>query len=409
MDTDISRITRRQFVIGAGATVAALAACGPQPVGIPPATTTRLPTPPKQPITLAILDVAGQKQLTGAAIDEYVRNHGQYVSSYTIDPATAPELPAKLLAQENAGQIVYSMILTGADGLSAGIGQNLLQRILPDFEVKFPDLASNYIEPQAQNLAQGRGILVVYGNYGPTFTYNPTRLAAPPRNTDDLLAWAKANPKQLVYARPANSGPGRSLLQGLPYVLGESSPKDPSSWTKVYDYLAQLGQYIASYPSATGGTFKDLGAGNVTVAASTMGWDMNVRTAAIASVPPGFKTFWFDNETLIADSQYVVLPKGLDNDHLYVALDLMAWLLRPIEQAQTYDNAYFYPGPAVKNVPISMAPQASRAAIESVARPEFEAAIQTLPHQTQLPTDALNTAFSLWDSRVGALKASGGK
>ena len=45
----------------------------------------------------------------------------------------------------------------------------------------------------------------------------------------------KANPNRFMYARPANSGPGRTLLMGLPYILGDTDPKDPEKgWDKTW-------------------------------------------------------------------------------------------------------------------------------------------------------------------------------
>ena len=41
-----------------------------------------------------------------------------------------------------------------------------------------------------------------------------------------------------MYARPANSGPGRTLLMGLPYILGDKDPTDPvKGWDKTWAYL----------------------------------------------------------------------------------------------------------------------------------------------------------------------------
>ena len=37
-------------------------------------------------------------------------------------------------------------------------------------------------------------------------------------------------------------------------------------------------------------------------------------------------------------------------------------------QAMTYDKGYFYPGPAVKDVPLSMAPQDSQDADQRIRR-----------------------------------------
>jgi putative spermidine/putrescine transport system substrate-binding protein len=69
-----------------------------------------------------------------------------------------------------------------------------------------------------------------------------------------------------------------------------------------------------------------------------------------------------------------------------------------------YDNAYFYPGPAVKGVTLDMAPEESQEAIESVERTRFDELIQTLPVETQLDATALVRAFEIWDERVGGSK-----
>ena len=56
-----------------------------------------------------------------------------------------------------------------------------------------------------------------------------------------MLAWCKAHPNKLIYARPANSGPGRTFLMGLPYLLGDKDPKDPvNGWDKTWAYLKEL-------------------------------------------------------------------------------------------------------------------------------------------------------------------------
>jgi putative spermidine/putrescine transport system substrate-binding protein len=370
--------------------------------GIARAAGAALPPMPSRPLQLSIIDVAGQLQLTKSIIEDYAGSHRQYVSGVSYQQATAPELPSKILAQQRANQLQINLVLTGSDALSAGIVQNIWQRLLPDYQTKWPNLIGNYINPQAQGLAQGYGILDVFGNYGPTFTYNPARLRTPPKTPEDLLAWAKANPGQLIYARPANSGPGRSFLMGLPYMLGEAQPREPQSWTKVWPYYQELGQYIQYYPTGTSGTFQELGQGARTIAASTMGWDLNVR--ALGVVPANFGAFAFANERLIADTQYVCVPKGNSPETLGVVLDLIAWVLRPDQQAQTYDTGYFYPGPAVKGVTLAMAPKADQDKVTPVRRPEFDDLIRTRPVEIPLAPDKLVQAFTIWDQKVGANK-----
>lgn len=393
---------RRTFLLGAGAAAAAGSGLLAGRPGVARAAGMALPPMPSRPLQLTIIDVAGQLQLTKAIIEDYVGSHKQYVSGVSYQQATAPELPAKILAQQQANQLQINMVLTGSDALSAGIVQKIWQPLLPDFQAKWPNLIGNYIQPKAQGLAQGFGILDVFGNYGPTFTYNPAKLPTPPKTPEDLLAWAKSNPGQLIYARPANSGPGRSFMMGLPYLLGEASPRDPQSWTKVWPYYQQLGQYVQYYPTGTAGTFQELGQGARTIAASTMGWDLNVR--ALGVVPTNFGAFAFANEHLIADTQYICVPKGNSPEMLGLVLDLIAWVLKPDQQAKTYDTGYFYPGPAVKGVELNMAPKDSQDKVGPVRRASFDELIKTRPIEIPLEPSKLVQAFTLWDQKVGANK-----
>ena len=55
----------------------------------------------------------------------------------------------------------------------------------------------------------------------------PEQVKTPPTTAEELLAWAKANPNRFIYARPANSGPGRTFMMGLPYILGDKDPQGP--------------------------------------------------------------------------------------------------------------------------------------------------------------------------------------
>ena len=100
----------------------------------------------------------------------------------------------------------------------------------------------------------------------------------------------------------------------------------------------------------------------------------------------------------------MVIPKGVAPDKVAVVLDLMAFLLTPEAQAITYDKGYFYPGPAVKNVPLSMAPKESQDLIKEYGRPEYEGWLAQFPHTQSLPPSAQVEAFKIWDQQVGAQK-----
>jgi putative spermidine/putrescine transport system substrate-binding protein len=82
----------------------------------------------------------------------------------------------------------------------------------------------------------------------------------------------------------------------------------------------------------------------------------------------------------------------------------MSFMLEPESQAFAYDKGYFYPGPAVKDVPLTMAPQESRDALKEFGRPEYDAMIAAHPIELPLPADAMVLAFKLWDERIGGSK-----
>jgi putative spermidine/putrescine transport system substrate-binding protein len=121
-------------------------------------------------------------------------------------------------------------------------------------------------------------------------------------------------------------------------------------------------------------------------------------------VPTNFGAFVFNNEKLIADTQYICVPKGNSPEMLGLVLDLIAWVLRKDQQAQTYDTGYFYPGPAVKGVTLDMAPKADQDKVTPVRRASFDDLIRTRTVEIPLEPDKLVQAFTIWDQKVGANK-----
>jgi putative spermidine/putrescine transport system substrate-binding protein len=385
----------------------ALTACG-----APSSKKTSAPPPasalgdkPSRPVSLNILDVAGNLQLTKAMIEAFKTAHPEIVGSVTYTTGTAPQLAAKIKAEEDGGNPLTSLVLTGTDGLSAGIKGDLWTNLSGYYAGSFPGLMDNYQTPAAAmaKLAQDKGIELVYYPSGPLIEYNPAAVPDPPTTTDALLAWAKAHPGRFEYARPANSGPGRTFLMGLPYLLGDSDPKDPTNgWAKTWDYLQQLSPSIKQYQTGTTATMKDLANGTVDMIASTTGWDINPRV--LGTVPNTMKVTSLQGFHWVSDAQYGVIPKGVSNDTLIADIQLLKWMLKPDQQAKAYDNGYFYPGPAVKGVTLSMAPDASQQAIQKFGRPEYDALIANNPVETSLPADSQVTAFDKWDQLIGSKK-----
>ncbi len=100
--------------------------------------------------------------------------------------------------------------------------------------------------------------------------------------------------------------------------------------------------------------------------------------------------------------RYRVIPKGVAPGHLAVLLEMTKYMLSKPAQAMTYDKGYFYPGPAVKDVPLSMAPPESQKLIAEYTRPFYTKLFEEVPSEVPLPADKLVYAFQRWDQQVGS-------
>lgn len=358
---------------------------------------------PGAPLALTVYDVAGALTLMQRGFEDFRAANPARVSRITYARAPAPELAGKLRAQQGAGRSDIDLVLSGSDGLAAGLELGLWERLLPGHAAALPDLAA-ILEPAALNLtrAQGQGYAVALCYYpsGPLLECLPARVPELPATAEALLDWAKAHPGRFMYARPDNSGPGRTFMMGLPYVLGDKDPADPvAGWDKTWAYLRELGRTIEYYPAGTSATMKELGEGSRDIIASTTGWDINPR--ALGIVPKEAEVGTLKGFHWISDADYMCVPKGLPPERLDLVLELMAFLLQPKMQAYAYDEGFLYPGPAVRGVPLAMAPQRSQDVIAEFGRPGYAALIAGNPIELPLRPDRLVAAFRKWDELVG--------
>ncbi|CAM5539556.1 hypothetical protein ATER59S_04312 [Aquamicrobium terrae] len=360
---------------------------------------------PKEPLVINVVDVAGDLQLSQPALEKFAATHPDLVSKFVFTQAPAPELAAKLKAQQAAGRLDIDFVLTGNDALAAGIEQGLWTQILPDYEDMFPNLEELYL-PGAydmQKMARGQGFVDSWYPSGPLLEYAPDRVKDMPDTAEALLEWCKANPGKFMYARPANSGPGRTFVMGLPYLLGDKDPQDPiNGWDKTWAYLKELNSCIDYYPSGTTVTMKELGNGTRDIIATTTGWDINPRYLGI--VPEEYKVATLKGFHWVSDANYVAVPKGVSEEKLGVLLQLIAFILEPEQQAFMYDHGYMYPGPSIKGVPLEMAPQESQDTINRYGRPEYAAMIADNPIDPPLDAKPLVAMFDKWDREIGGSK-----
>ena len=121
-------ITRRRFILGLSASAAVATVLR----GTWTAARAAAPPLPNSAVALNVIDVAGNLRLTQQSIETYRKSNPKLVDKIRFTQAPAPELPSKIKAQQEAGRLDIDLVLTGLDGLAAGIEQDLWLRLMPD-------------------------------------------------------------------------------------------------------------------------------------------------------------------------------------------------------------------------------------------------------------------------------------
>jgi putative spermidine/putrescine transport system substrate-binding protein len=350
-----------------------------------------------EPITLSIIDTGGDLASTEVIIRNYAKAHPDKVKDIKIQRAPAPELPAKIKAQQDAGRLDINLVLTGQDGGSL-LAQNKQIIEIPDYKTAFPrDLLTDAGKALYD---EGHGFLIPsVGNAGgPVLIYNPAKVPNPPKTAADLQAWVKANPGKFMYARPANSGPGRAMLQGFAFILNDSKPLDPEKgWDKSWDYLKELGKSVEYYPTGTAITLKEFAQGQRWMIAGIMEWDMKPRAQSV--IPPDSKITILDNTTFVVDGHYWCIPKGVPKEQQDIILDLMKFMWKPEQQVLTW-SAFI--GPVVKSATIASAPKNIQDEVKEFWRPEYDQIGTKWKVSPPLGVSQLSFAMDKWDREVGA-------
>ena len=350
-----------------------------------------------EPITLSIIDTGGDLASTEVIIRNYAKANPNKVNDIKIQRAPAPELPAKIKAQQDAGRLDINLVLTGQDGGSLlALNKQIIQ--IPNYKTEFPrDILTDAGKALYD---EGDGYLIPsVGNAGgPVFIYNPSKVPNPPKTAADLLAWAKANPGKFMYARPANSGPGRSILQGMSFILNDSKPMDPEKgWEKGWDFLKELGKSVEYYPTGTAITLKEFAQGQRWMIAGIMEWDMKPRAQSV--IPPDSKIAILENTTFVVDGHYWAIPTGVPKEQVDVILDLMKFMWKPEQQVLTW-TAFI--GPVVKSATIASAPKNIQDDVKEFWRPEYDQVGTKWKVSSPLGVTALSYAMDRWDREIGA-------
>jgi putative spermidine/putrescine transport system substrate-binding protein len=353
-----------------------------------------------QPIVLSIIDNGGDWASTGVIIENYKKANPDKVKEIKLQRGPAPETPAKIKAQQDAGRSDINLVLTGQDAGSVLAANKQLVELFPKYNSMFPMDELNDAAKVLQESGGGSLMPVVVNAGGPVFIYNPKKVQKPPKTIEEFLAWAKANPNRFLYARPANSGPGRSITCGLPYILGDKNPMDPEKgWDKTWAFLKELGKSMEYYPTGTLFTLREFAQEQRWMIAGIMEWDMKPRAEGV--IPPDAKITVLDNTTFVIDGHYWGIPKGVPQNEVDVILDLMKFMRRPEQQVLTW-KAFI--GPSIKAATFDKAPADIRDLVKEHWRPEYDQIGPGKKYKMapQLDFKELTYAMDRWDREVGA-------
>src|SRR3546814_14632037 len=84
------------------------------------------------PVALGVIDVAGNLALTQKIFDNYAVAHKDRVSRFAITRSPALELAVKIRVMQAATRVELHIVMTGLDGITAGIKQVIGYQLTPN-------------------------------------------------------------------------------------------------------------------------------------------------------------------------------------------------------------------------------------------------------------------------------------
>src|SRR3989475_9519889 len=149
------------------------------------------------PTTISVIDVSGDLSSTRVIIENYAKANPQKVKAVNFQRAPAPELPAKIKAQQDAGRVDVNLLLVGQDAGSVLANNGQLIKLFPQYDTLFP--RDELTDAGKVLQAEGEGFLLpsVVSNGGAGFNYNPRRGKRPPGPRDAVKAAEEADTGQV--------------------------------------------------------------------------------------------------------------------------------------------------------------------------------------------------------------------
>src|SRR2546426_4766578 len=162
------------------------------------------------PLTISVIDVSGDLSSTRVIIENYAKANPQKVRAVNFQRAPAPELPAKIKAQQDAGRVDVNLLLVGQDAGSVLANNGQLIKLFPQYDTLFP--RDELSEAGKVLQSEGEGFLLpsVVSNGGAPVLFKPPKGEEPPKNPPELEGGGEGHPGKVIFARPPHPRPRRA-------------------------------------------------------------------------------------------------------------------------------------------------------------------------------------------------------
>ena len=277
----------------------------------------------------------------------------QFTVNFTFDShSTNANLNvSKIAAAQKAGQAPPFDVATEAVALSAaqaGLTEKLTESEIPELK---------NVSPQA--LAAVNNAATPYRGSAVLLAYDSTKITDPPKTLKDLLAYIKANPGQFTYNDPATGGSGMAFAETVadsfmdPADLKTAQvgyhPDLESKWAPGYKALKELNSavYQKVYPKGNQAVLDLLNKGEISLAPV---WsDQFLSAKASGQLGDEYKVAQISDPPFTGGAAYFSVIKG--TKHAAGADALIAWTLRPAQQAQIVKTISGFPAVPMSTLP----------------------------------------------------------
>lgn len=198
------------------------------------------------------------------------------------------------------------------------------------------------------------GFVMPMFNSQTALAYNPALVPNPPKSYDELVAWAKENPKQFGYNGIKGGASGVSFVMGWIYAYGGDSEKlmngpfnegEEKNWEKAFASLKDFSTNATLTPG-NAGTLDMLSRGEIAIGPVWV--DMFYSWKANGQLPPEMKLV-LPSPGMPGQPMHYVIPEKSPNKDL--AEKFVALATSPKVQAEGIVKRFnWYPGIDAKHV-----------------------------------------------------------